>query len=161
MALPKWMTDEFNKSVYDRAGELRAINKPVETKPVVQPKNTSRWDDLSLIDRTAKVNELANYFKSKGRLNPNMDDVVRLAELGYNPSNTDLDMYLSDLVSIDDLTPKSTESKQPSIEGTLTDMCAKHAQKEREDEYRRQQDLYNQNNPPVPTETVYDYPNYY
>jgi ubiquitin len=100
---------------------------------------TSKWDELGLQERTKLVNDLSNHFKNNGRPNPNMSDMVKLAEWGYTPRSTDIQMYLNQLISVDELKPKLNTQKPESIEGTLTQACLELAEKNRVDEYKRQQ----------------------
>jgi translation initiation factor RLI1 len=124
-----------------------------------------KWNELGLQEQTNLVNDMRQHFISKGRYSPNMDDVVKLCESGYNPSNSDLEMYMNGLVDIQTLVnakqPKSTELNPSSLEGSLTHLCQKQAEKNQRDEYKRQLAIQDFNNPPVAPETAPNYPNYH
>lgn len=141
-------------SIRDERLSKTAIPNPVEIKPVA-PKTTSNWDNLGLQERTKLVNELASHFKANGRSSPSMDDCVKLAEWGYNPQSSDIQMYLNNLVGVEDLQPKTSPPKAVSLAGTLTEANLQAAEQNRIDEYKRQQAINDFNRVPDKIEITY------
>jgi hypothetical protein len=161
MALPKWMDDMLNGVDLDSKIKSHTPNKPVETRPFIQPKNAPKWSELSLQEQTNRFIAMKQHFVSKGRSNLNLDDITRLCEANFSPASTDLEMYLNGLVSVDDLTgARRVEPEPRSIENTLTAMCRQAALQAQIDEGKRQQLLNSLNTRPEPTEMT-RYAEYY
>jgi hypothetical protein len=155
----KWLKDLLEKEtdIATSIRDERLSRQPIIPKPIenLAPKTTSSWDNLGLQERTKLVIEFASHLKANGRSSPNMDDCVKLAEWGYNPRSSDIQMYLNNLVGVEDLQPKTSPPKAVSLAGTLTEANLQAAEQNRIDEYKRQQAINDFNRVPDKIEPAY------